>query len=60
MSLLERFVERVDFESYEDFKQNFKLKVPKDFNFGFIFIFVRSPQPYVATALAFRMQTFPN
>ena len=35
MSLLERFVERVDFESYEDFKQNFKLKVPKDFNFGF-------------------------
>ena len=35
MSLLERFVERVDFDSYEDFKQNFKLKVPKDFNFGF-------------------------
>ena len=35
MSLLERFVERVDFESYEDFKQNFKLKIPKDFNFGF-------------------------
>ena len=34
MSLLERFVERVDFDSYEDFKQNFNLKVPKDFNFG--------------------------
>ena len=35
MSLLERFVERVDFESYEDFKQNFRLKVPENFNFGF-------------------------
>ena len=35
MSLLERFVERVDFDSYEDFVQNFKIKVPENFNFGF-------------------------
>lgn len=34
-SLIEEFVERVDFNSYEDFKKNFKLKIPKNFNFGF-------------------------
>ena len=35
MDLLSRFLERVDFDSYEDFKENFKIKVPEDFNFGF-------------------------
>jgi len=35
MDLLSRFVERIDFDSYEDFKQNFKFKIPEDFNFGF-------------------------
>ena len=33
--MLERFVERIDFTSYEDFKENFKLKIPENFNFGF-------------------------
>ena len=35
MDLLNRFVNRIDFDSYEDFKQNFKINVPEDFNFGF-------------------------
>lgn len=34
-SLIKEFVERVEFDSYEDFKKNFKLKIPKNFNFGF-------------------------
>ena len=34
-SVIEDFVERVDFSSYEDFFENFKLKYEKDFNFGF-------------------------
>lgn len=33
--MLERFVNRIEFDSYEDFKKNFRLKVPEDFNFGF-------------------------
>ncbi|NYT02949.1 MAG: AMP-binding protein [Methanosarcinales archaeon] len=34
-SLLSRFVSRTDFESYEDFKENFKIIVPENFNFAF-------------------------
>lgn len=34
-TLLERFCDRTDFDSYEDFKQNYKLNIPEDFNFGF-------------------------
>lgn len=34
-SLIGNFVERVDFNSYEDFKKNFKLTYEPDFNFGF-------------------------
>lgn len=34
-SLIEDFVERVDFNSYEDFYENFKLTYPDNFNFGF-------------------------
>ena len=34
-SVIEDFVERVDFNSYEDFVENFKLKYDEDFNFGF-------------------------
>ena len=34
-SLIENFVERVDFDSYEDFMKNFKLKYEPDYNFGF-------------------------
>ncbi len=33
--LLDRFLPRTEFESYEDFKQNYKVNVPEDFNFGF-------------------------
>lgn len=33
--LLDRFLPRIEFDSYEDFKKNFKINVPKDFNFGF-------------------------
>ncbi len=34
-SLINEYVERVDFDSYEDFAQNFKFQIPEDFNFGF-------------------------
>ena len=34
-SVIGDFVERVDFNSYEDFYENFKLKYEDDFNFGF-------------------------
>ena len=34
-SLIENFVERVEFNSYEDFFKNFKLKYDDDLNFGF-------------------------
>ena len=34
-SVIGDFVERVDFDSYEDFFNNFKLKFEDDFNFGF-------------------------
>lgn len=34
-NLIGDFVERVEFDSYEDFKENFKLKVPENFNFGY-------------------------
>lgn len=33
--LLDRFLPRIDFNSYEDFKENYKVNVPNDFNFGF-------------------------
>lgn len=33
--LLKKYLPRIDFESYEDFKENFKINVPENFNFGF-------------------------
>jgi len=33
--LLDRFVSRVEFESYGDFKEDFKIIVPENFNFGY-------------------------
>ena len=33
--LLNKYLPRIDFDSYEDFKENFKINVPADFNFGF-------------------------
>ena len=33
--LLDRFLPRTEFDSYEDFKNNYKVNVPENFNFGF-------------------------
>ena len=33
--LLNKFCPRVNFESYEDFAENFKINVPQDFNFAY-------------------------
>ncbi len=33
--LLNRFLPRVEFDSYEDFKKNYRVNIPEDFNFGF-------------------------
>ena len=33
--MIERFLERTEFSSYEDFKQNYKLKIPENFNFAY-------------------------
>lgn len=34
MKLIERFLERTEFESYEDFLANYKLKIPDNFDFA--------------------------
>ena len=33
--LLEKYVEKLDFKSYEDFRDNFKVKIPENFNFSY-------------------------
>ncbi|WP_195276990.1 AMP-binding protein [Anaerotruncus rubiinfantis] len=33
--MIEKFLPRTEFDSYEDFKANYKLNIPEDFNFGF-------------------------
>ena len=33
--MLKRFVSKVDFNSYEDFMENFRIIVPENFNFGY-------------------------
>ncbi len=33
--ILDRFLPRIEFESYEDFKENYRVNVPENFNFGF-------------------------
>jgi len=33
--MLDRFLPRIDFSSYEDFIDNFEISIPEDFNFGF-------------------------
>lgn len=35
MSLLDKFLPKTEFSSYEDFMQNYKVNVPNDFNFGY-------------------------
>ncbi len=33
--LLDKLVEQIEFDRYEDFKKNYKLNIPKGFNFGY-------------------------
>lgn len=33
--MLEKFLDKIEFDSYEDFMQNFKINVPERFNFGY-------------------------
>ena len=33
--MLERYLPRIDFDSYADFKANFRINAPENFNFGF-------------------------
>lgn len=33
--MLEKFLPRTEFESYEDFKKNYRVNIPESFNFGF-------------------------
>ena len=35
MSLIDKFLPKTEFSSYEDFMENFKVNVPSDFNFGY-------------------------
>ena len=35
VSLLHKYIDRIEYESYEDFAENFKIKVPEDFNFAY-------------------------
>ena len=33
--LLDRYLPRIEFDSYEDFKENYRVNFPENFNFGF-------------------------
>ncbi len=35
MSLLSKFMDKWEFSSYEDFSENFDIKVPENFNFAY-------------------------
>ena len=35
MNLLSKFLPRVEFDSYEDFKKNYRVEVPENFNFAY-------------------------
>ncbi|MBN1546565.1 MAG: AMP-binding protein [Syntrophaceae bacterium] len=35
MSLIDRYLNKTEFDSYEDFKENYKINVPAEFNFGY-------------------------
>ena len=52
--MLEDFLERTEFTDYKDFFENYKIKVPENFNFGYDVVDVlakRSPD-----AAAFMVQ----
>ena len=33
--MLEKYLPRIEFDSYEDFKENYKVNTPCDFNFAY-------------------------
>ena len=33
--MLEKYLNRVEFNSYEDFKSDFKIRIPENFNFAY-------------------------
>lgn len=35
MNLLHKYLPRIDFKSYEDFKANYRINIPDNFNFGY-------------------------
>lgn len=35
MNLLSKFLPRIEFDSYADFKKNYKVNIPENFNFGY-------------------------
>ena len=49
--MLERFLEQTVFESQEDFKKNFKIKVPENFNYGYDVVDVRAEKEPLKKAL---------
>ena len=51
-SLLSQFVSRTDFESYEDFQENFKILVPENFNFAYdvVDVYARDSPEKIAMA----------
>ncbi|WP_094229003.1 AMP-binding protein [Methanolobus psychrotolerans] len=43
-SLLDRYISRVEYDSYDDFKENFKINVPDNFNFAYDVVDVYAAQ----------------
>jgi acetyl-CoA synthetase len=35
MELMSRFLDRTEFKNYEDYYENFKIKIPEGFNFSY-------------------------
>ena len=44
VSLIDKYVSGTDFESYEDFKDNFKINIPENFNFAYDIVDVYAAQ----------------
>ncbi len=51
--MLEKFLPRIDFDSYEDFKANYKVNVPEGFNFAFDIVDAWSEQDAEKPALLY-------
>ena len=35
MNFLSKYLPRTDFDSYEDFRENYRITAPENFNFGY-------------------------